>query len=267
MHQGLHKLYTEISEQIEIAFRILEARVRAPEVVPQDSDFVFRYTDQSVEAAVVQKCARMISGLNSILALLTAGFTQEVGAIFRMIDEFNEDITFLCDAIRTGEITELHAQYLEFFYLEEFDNPDNPLLSTQKRPTVPRKRIHAAIARMEGQEVNPSDSQDLHRTISQAYSGYVHAASPHCMDMYGGEPARFQVSSMLGTRRIDEFYRNAWDYFYRSYLTIILAALSFQENDLLKDLYTFRAHIEAASGHTKWEDPEKMIKRLKRKDV
>jgi hypothetical protein len=33
----------------------------------------------------------------------------------------------------------------------------------------------------------------------------------------------------------------------------------------LKELFEFLAYVEEASGNTEWEDPEKMIKRLKRK--
>lgn len=265
MHQNQHQLFSEIARQLEAVFHKLEAKVSPPEFVRQGDDFVFRYTDQSIKAAIIQKCARMISGLNACLVLLESGFVQELGSIFRMLDEFNEDIAFLCEAIRTGEVTELHQKYLEYFYLEEFDNPESSFLSTQKRPPVPRKKIHAAIARIECQEVNPSDLQELHRTISSTYSGFVHAASTHCMDMYGGNPPKFHVSGMLHTPRHDEFYENAWHYFYRGLLTMMLIALSFEEEEILKDLYQFRAYVEKSAGKTEWEDPETMLKREKQK--
>ena len=42
------------------------------------------------------------------------------------------------------------------------------------------------------------------RAGEPGYSGYVHAASPHIMEMYGGNPARFHVRGMHGTPRQDE---------------------------------------------------------------
>jgi hypothetical protein len=99
-----------------------------------------------VEAAIVQKCARLISGLNASLVLLRAGYVQELGAVFRMLDEFNEDILFLCQAIRDGQLTKLHDDYLDFFYQEEFDNPDNAFLSTQNRPTMVTLCSFSALA-------------------------------------------------------------------------------------------------------------------------
>jgi hypothetical protein len=259
------KLYAEMANVLEKTFRQIEVLVAPPVLVTRGSYQVFRYKDQSVEAAVVQKCARLVSGLNASLVLLKAGYVQELGALFRMLDEFNEDILFLCQAIRDGEITELHKKYLEAFYQEEFDYPDSPFLSTQNRPIVPRRKIYAAISRIPEQELNPSDNQELHRTLGQTYSGFIHAASAQVMDMYGGNPPMFHVSGMLNTPRIPEFTENAWDYFYRGLLTIMMVALSFKQSDLLQQLYAFRAYVEAQSQRTEWEHPEVLIKYEKAK--
>ena len=259
-------LLIQIANVIEGAFRKIESCIEPPVFIESDHGNVFRFQEESIEAAVVQKCARLTSGLNASIVLLSSGYTQELGALFRMLDEFNEDINFLCQAIRKGEISELHKKYLDDFYQEEFDKPGNALLSTQKRETIPRRKIHAALSKVPEQELNPSDNKEVHRTISQAYSGYVHAASTHVMDMYGGNPPRFCVSGMLGTPRIDEFTINAWDYFYRGLLAIMMVALTFKEHDLLKELYGFRDYVEITSGNTEWEHPEVLVKRSKAKN-
>ncbi len=159
-------LYLESLPVFHRAFHILESKIEKPIVVKRGYYHVFRYKNQSVEVAVVQKLARLISGLHASLLLLQGGFVQELGAIFRTLDEFHEDILFLCQAIQTGELTKLHEEYLKSFYQEEFDLPDNPLLSEQKRPTIQRRKIHAAIAHIRENEMNPSDSKELYRTIS-----------------------------------------------------------------------------------------------------
>jgi hypothetical protein len=260
-----YRLYVEITQVLENAFREIERLVPPPAFVSRGSYNVFRYENQSVEAAVVQKCARLISGLNASLVLLRTGYVQELGALFRMLDEFNEDILFLCQAIRNGELTELHRKFLEAFYQEEFDKPDNAFLSTQSRPMIPRRKILAAIARIPEQELNPSDCQELHRSLSQAYSGFVHAASPQVMDMYGGDPPRFHVSGMQGTPRIPEFEEDAWNYHYRALLSIMMVALSFKQHELLKELYAFRGYVEQKSRRTEWEHPEALVDKEKSK--
>lgn len=257
------RLYKEMALVLEKAFRELESLVPPPVYVSRGSYQVFRFESQSIEAAVLQKCARLVSGLNASLVLIETGYVQEMGTLFRTLDEFNEDILFLCQAIQTGELTGLHKEYLCAFYQEEFDIPDNPFLSTQNRPTIPRKKIHAAISRIPEQEINPSDAQELHRTLSRGYSGYVHAASPHVMDMYGGNPPRFHVSGMLDTPRIQEFMRNTWDYFYRGLLSIMMVVFSFKQEELLRQLYSFRAYVEAQSQCTEWEHPQVLVNKKK----
>jgi hypothetical protein len=259
-------LFREISEVLEGAFHNLESKCPSPKLIPYgNKGKVFRYEKKNLEAAIIQKTARMISGLNASLVLLKSGYIQELGALFRMLDEFNEDILFLCQGIRDENITELHEKYLSSFYQEEFDDPNCPISSTQNRPTVQRKKIHSFNSRIKEQEMNESDNRVLHRTLSQAYSGYVHGASSHIMEMYGGNPRSYHLSGMLGTPRIPEFENNAWDYFYRGLITFMIVALTFKEEDMLKRLYKFRNYVEESSGRTEWENPEVLMKREKLK--
>jgi len=168
----------------------------------------YRYSTQSIEAAVIQKFARVISGLNACIALLDRGLVQELGALERMLDEFCEDLFFLCRPPIGGERTALHDQYLQYFYQEEIESHGNPFLSEQKRPQIPRSKIQAANARTLEEHLNQSDAHELMRTLSKAYGGYVHGASPHIMEMYGGRPPRFHVSGMLNTPRIEVFTKD-----------------------------------------------------------
>lgn len=264
-NQNMMRLYQEIATALEAAFSSIENVAPRPVVVQRGSYEVFRYKEKSVEAAIIQKCARLVSGINASLVLLKAGYVQELCALFRMLDEFREDIYFLCEAVRSGQKTELHEKYLDSFYQEEFDIPENPLLSSQNRPTIKREKIRAVISRISERELNPSDNQKLQRTLSQMYSGFVHAASTHVMDMYGGYPPRFQVSGMLGTPRITEAERNTWDYLYRGLITIMWVCHTFKQDSLLHELYQFRNYIEQQTNKTKWEPPESMIKRAKAK--
>lgn len=87
------------------------------------------------------------------------------------------------------------------------------------------------------------------------------------MDMYGGNPPRFHLSGMLNTPRMKESIADAWNYFYRGLISTMMVALSFKENELLKELYSFRHYFEEQSGKTEWDTPENKIKNLKNKNA
>jgi hypothetical protein len=75
---------------------------------------------------------------------------------------------FLSYGIFRGE-TIKHKAFLEDFFQEEFDNPSDPLVSTQSRRIVPRKKIQAYLARVEAISDNPSQDQEISRTLSAAF--------------------------------------------------------------------------------------------------
>lgn len=174
-----------------------------------------RYRTPTIQAAIIQKLARIISGLHASSILLSHGIFQELGALFRTLDEFREDALFLGQAAISGETTPSHEEYLSAFYQEEFANPDDPSGSPQKCNQVSRKRIHAAIGQISENPVNPSDSQSLNRTLHQAISGYVHGASHHIMETYTGNPPRLHLTGMLRTPLEPLVQSEALQYFHR----------------------------------------------------
>lgn len=103
MQKDMMRLYQDIATALEAAFTSIENAAPRPIMVQHGSYKVFRYKEESVEAAIIQKCARLISGINASLVLLKTGYVQEIGALFRMLDEFREDIFFLCEAVRSGQ--------------------------------------------------------------------------------------------------------------------------------------------------------------------
>jgi len=239
-----------------------------PSAIMLGRGWVLRYEKkfQCLELAIVQKLARYISGLNASLLLLESGYTQELGAIFRTLDEFQEDIIFLAlPVVGSIDITEIHNKYLEQFFQEEFDNPDNAILSTQKRDPIPRKKIWAVIASSGQSGLNPHDQREVARTISQTYSGYVHGASCHICEMIGGNPLHYFLSGMAGTPRQTEFAYNYWDYAYRGLISVVFAANALGESELVDRGYKFIEYFEKITGDTGSGDPEKLIKRVKRK--
>jgi len=243
----INDLYDDALRRMTSTLASFEKRVPPPQRVPYRDGFVFRYTERTIEQAIIQKLARLISGLHATRILLDHGFFQEQAALQRMLDEFREDVMFLSYAAIRNDITDLHREYLAAFYEEEFDHED-PLRATQRRPMVPRRRIHAYISRIEGTDVDPSTGVAVSRTLSKAYSGFVHGASPQIMDMYGGNPARFHAAGMLGTAREHDHRDDFWNHVYRAICTFGLAAGVFGDIALLDAVRRYRDEFEQRSA-------------------
>ena len=154
---------------------------------------------------------------------------------------------------RLGDgITELHQRYLNAFYEEEFNVPENPVASTQKRPSIPRKKIVAYVARKETE--NPSYATEQTRTLSKAYSGFVHGASPQIMNMYGGFPPRFRISGMLGTTPEQKHRNDLWNYFYRGLISFNAIALVFGDSNVAESSRSYSIAFEKANGRNYTKD-------------
>jgi hypothetical protein len=239
-------MYASAITNMQRTVHDLAARVPPPQKIPFKSSFIFRYLEKLPEQALVQKLARAVTTLQAATVLMHNGFVQEQGALQRILHEIHEDITFLAYGLIFSDLIPLHKQYLESFYEDEFDT-DDPIESTQKRPTVRRSKIQAYIANMEGSDLNPSRAIALSRTLTKTYSGFVHSASPHIMDMYGGAPPHFHVEGMKGTCRHSEFRADLWNYYYRSILAFGMVAKAFGDQELFDQINDFTDKFEAAA--------------------
>ena len=90
-------LYLQTLVHMEATLNDLAERVPPPKRVTILHSFAFRYKEKTIQQAIVQKLARIISGLYAARILLEAGFLQEQGAMQRMLDELIEDTIFLAD--------------------------------------------------------------------------------------------------------------------------------------------------------------------------
>jgi hypothetical protein len=244
----VRKLFHQALTVMENAFRRLEGQVPPPQMQPFRDSFVLRYREKTIQQALIQKLVRVISGLRAVDILLLHGHVQEQGVLHRTLDELNEDIMFLAAALTNDTVTDLHERYLDAFWAEEFDVPDDPVASTQKRDIPQRKKIRAYITRVLGEGLNPSRQNDVTETISKTYSGFVHAASPHIMDLCAGDPPKFHLSGMLGTIRIRESVDDAWNYFYRGLFSVMMVAKAYGDGALLEAVQEYKKGFEAESG-------------------
>jgi hypothetical protein len=244
----MDELYDQTLQNMETSHRVLAARVHQPKAVTFGEGYVFRYRECDIHQALVQKLARVISGLHAARLLLAHGFLQELGALKRMLDEFNEDITFLAYSVISGETTDEHREYLAAFFQEEFDNAASAIKSTQKRPMVRRQKIRAYLARIKGAGLDPSRGTEVRRTVDKLYSGFVHGASPHIMEMYYGNPPLFHVRGMIGTPFASEHRQDLWNYFYRSIASFVCSAKAFGDEALCQSILVYMRKFARANG-------------------
>lgn len=241
-------LYREALDAMEGAFRSLEDKVPRPQAVKRGAGWILRYSEQSIQQAMLLKLARYLSGLNACDVLLVEGFVQEQAVIQRTLDEAHEAIWFLVFGAQDG-LAKVHRKYLSAFWQEEFDEGIAPIDSTKGRYIFPSE-VRKWVEQRMGGGPNEAGPKAV-RVVNQTYSGYVHAAAPHVMDMCGGSERRFQLTGLSGASSIvGDHVRDFWNYVYRGFLSAICVAKSFGDEDALRHLHEALSRFEQASGTT-----------------
>jgi hypothetical protein len=130
------------------------------------------------------KAVKMCSTLNGILVLLDRAYVQEAYALARVAQDQVDDIHFL--VIPRGEgggLSPRQTEAIVEFFQEEFD-PADPVGTSQERARVGRPKIQAAITN----DMNdPSTGNAISRMIYRMFSGYVHGAYVHIMELHSSE--------------------------------------------------------------------------------
>lgn len=245
---SMKKLYIQALDTIADAFTVLARKAGRPVRVPMGDGYVYRYREKSIYQAIVLKLARSITGLQAVSTLNNAGLLQEQAALQRTLDEFHEDVVFLCFGIIFRDMTDLHAAYLDAFWEEEFDDPNSATESTQKRPMVSRKKIRAYTSKDRGTGYDQSTTIEIGRTISKTYSGYVHGASPQLMERYYGEPPRFHLAGGTDSPFFEDHSDDLLNYYYRTILSFGFAAKAFGEEELFEKIRNYSSSFAIASG-------------------
>lgn len=244
----MQNLFSEMLDVMDAAFQDYAAALPKPRRVQQGLGWVYRFKDRDVHHAVVLKLALVQSTLRASLLLLQNGYVMEQAMLQRVVDEANEDILFLVYAVTNDTITPLHERYLAAFWAEEFADFDDPISSHQSREMVPRQKIRAYLARIEGKDLDPSRAVQVTTIVSKVYSGFVHGASPHIMDSYGGNPLHFHTRGMADTPKVAEYEQDLWNYMYRGLLSHIFVAKAFGSESHVEALAQHKRRFESLAG-------------------
>ena len=241
-------LYAELVDFMDRVFRDFEPGLGPVEDVEVGDGFVSRPVRKDLYSAVLLKLAFIVSTLRAAIAVNEVGLYMQQALLCRAIDEANEDVVFLVLGELTENRTELHEKFLEAFWAEEYEDHLDPVGTHRSRPTVPRRKIQAYIASAEGKDLDPSTAQKVLKVLTKSYSGFVHAAAPNIMDIFGGMPPRFQTGSMRRTQRQAEYDADLWNYVYRGLLSFLGAAKLYGSQPHVEAILKVRSQAEQAMG-------------------
>jgi hypothetical protein len=107
---------------------------------------------------------------------------------------------------------------------------------------VKRDRIRGYIYGTSLSGAQLARASEVGKTIAKAYSGYIHAASPHIMDMYF--PEGFDVSGALKHYRYASHERDARNVYYRAITAMTAAAKALGDETLFASLQEFASKVD-----------------------
>jgi hypothetical protein len=170
------------------------------------SELGFRYKNPGLEHFCLLRAARIVSGLNASIELARLGYTQEIGVLFRTLNEYSNQVNFvLIGILERGEISVEATNYIASYFRDahrDTSSKHDPLKLKQKR-------VHDAVGTdLDAfKEKTPTDSRATTELLSNVYlrfSYYVHARYPESMDLFGGTPGKFHLRGMSRTPKDHE---------------------------------------------------------------
>ena len=250
MKDVIEKVLTEF----DALFAVVEESIPKPIQIPYKGSFVFRYKEKTPQQAIVIKLARCVSGLRAASLLLYRGFVQEVAALQRSIDDFQEEIHFLSLPLTLDGLEPIHEKYLDGLFWDEQLPELNPNgRYDSKRPHVSRKDIRIAsdksakkLAERSGKPIAPL--ADIAKTLGGVYSGFVHGDAVSTISLYGELPPGFHLHGMLNTPHFAVHERDLWNQFYRVAVAFAHTAQAFGLNEVLTRAGRICTILEEAAG-------------------
>jgi hypothetical protein len=253
-----------VLERLEQQYRVMAIQFGPPAVVAQGSELSYRYLEQSAALLCFLKGVKLVSTLNAALVLLHHGYVHEVAALCRMADDFWNEILFMMQTLDGDKLSKDQERFLADFFQEEFEDVEDPLGSSQKRETVPRRKIFAALAQLGSQHVNPSDGQSAATIIHRTLSGYTHGAYPHIMELYGGNPPRVHMTGMPGTPQEEVWRQQLIGYIRRGIMISERVSSKLGLRETQDHLKTLLFEFEGKLDFVPELDADELLSRIKR---
>jgi hypothetical protein len=222
---------------------------------------VSRHLEQDDLLLSFMKLIKIASHNNAAMVLIRAGYVHEVYALCRMIDEAGEDIHFMQQPHGDdGKPTKQQYTFINEFFQEEFSGQDL-VESHNSRDRVPRQKVRAANARLGADVVklDPSTEVKITGVLSATFSGFVHGAYVHLMELFNGH--YFHTRGMLGTPRMQECLANQVNHVFRSLLIVEGVAYRAYREDVVHRALDCSIALARQTKCLKVDGIESMVKR------
>lgn len=251
--------------RLEAHYHEMGASISPPIRAKVGNSMFFRHAQRSDLLLCYLKGIKLVSTLNAAMVLFHHGYAQEIGALCRMADDFFFEIMFFLKPLgENGPSKDQHRMFNDFFQ-EKFENPDDPLGSAKDRDNVRRRKINAAFGQIAQDELNPHDAQNTISRVHKAFSGYIHGAYPHIMEMYGGNPPHFHMAGMSGTPRMLEWVDQLVTYVYRAIMITELISRKLGLPDSEKAIRSLLVDYETKLNCRPKESAEQILRKAKKK--
>lgn len=226
--------YAATVQALDATLRQFSRSVPKPVSVYYRNASAYRYSQKSDRQALVAKCARLLSSLRSIHCLIINGLSLDAGAIMRVSDETSTGIMFLAAPRIFGiEPEPIHERYLAEFFQEEFDV--GAVLVRTKRDRVPRSKIISYISRAYSTDRDIYTAKTNTELIEGAFSGFVHGAAGHIMDIFDGRD--FVIPLEASDEPLMALTEQFGHYIQRTIIAFCHTSLALERRELFDRLY------------------------------
>lgn len=176
----------DIAKLFMITKKLQKQAIGEPLWVPEKR--TFEYPKQNIEVLVILKIIRAAQGVQSMYLLCTHGLLIDMCALYRCVDDCSAEIAFLLENYpKTSTDAD---QFIKAFFEATADNHLNA-----QTPYVTTRKIRSSMVRSFGSHADQSTHETTFK-IYKTFSGYIHANYVHIMQIYGGNPARFNVEGV-----------------------------------------------------------------------
>jgi hypothetical protein len=187
---------------LEAIVEIFSGLLPEPQFYANEKERAYRYENPDVRHFCLLKAVRVVTALNAAIELVRLGYTQEMAALMRILAECTRHIEYVLD---TDEST-VHRSNVEMYLREFFQDIVREPEAEIKGVLIHEKIINEQLgkrldelAQEYGELQDRIPAAQLFYRSSRAFSFYVHARYPECMDLYGGRPGRWHLRGMRGT--------------------------------------------------------------------
>lgn len=247
---------------LRAGFIAIEDQLPKPLAYVRAGHFEVRYVEKSIELAMFLKLARSISLLGGLRVLVERSMAQEVGILKRAIDETDEDIIFLGFGHQNG-MEPAHEWFLDAFWAEEFEDPAAVLVHTHRK-SVSRKKIQAYNASQMGPD--PSTAQSVNRVIHGVFSGFVHGASIHILDLYDLGSKRFSIAGLENTPVRRSYIIDSTNYPFRVLMSAVMVSRRLGLNEIADGFYSKFKEAEKFIGIPTEEEAAALVAKMRGKN-